>query len=302
MILLPNANPILESTLARLLQPIGQGKKRDQVNISICDFDGCQFNLQTNPKQRNLVSISIQWSLMNEEVMKSCNEHLSKVYGPLTLSPPSPGYNFSIQVDLDNPQQKAEEIIEKVSLFKRNVFSAPFLALFKKVAAGTASKDVVIIPYRTGEAVYLKPEGDRVIVIFSINFSDPDDIIYSKVFLTEFQDAKRTIRAAPSVMFSQGNAPLELKDVPGVNDGKDQGFVSFALSKGHVQDDRAQATVDILNLFRNYLQYHIKCSKAYMHTRMRIRVASLLQVLNRAKMKEEDGEKKTATGRTFTRK
>lgn len=52
--------------------------------------------------------------------------------------------------------------------------------------------------------------------------------------------------------------------------------------------------------FRNYLQYHIKCSKAFMHTRMRIRVESLLQVLNRAKQKKA-AKATTASGRTFKR-
>lgn len=46
--------------------------------------------------------------------------------------------------------------------------------------------------------------------------------------------------------------------------------------------------------------YHIKCSKAYMHDRMRKRVDSLLQVLNRAKAEPlEPKEKKTMTGKTF---
>ena len=33
---------------------------------------------------------------------------------------------------------------------------------------------------------------------------------------------------------------------------------------------------------RNYMHYHIKCCKGYMHTRMRIRVEDLLKILNRA--------------------
>ena len=46
--------------------------------------------------------------------------------------------------------------------------------------------------------------------------------------------------------------------------------------------------------------YHIKCSKAYMHDRMRKRVDSLLQVLNRAKAEPlEPKEKRTITGKTF---
>jgi len=45
----------------------------------------------------------------------------------------------------------------------------------------------------------------------------------------------------------------------------------------------------------------MKCSKAYMHTRMRNRVRSFLQVLNRAKSDPQRVEKKTITGKTFSR-
>lgn len=45
----------------------------------------------------------------------------------------------------------------------------------------------------------------------------------------------------------------------------------------------------------------VKCSKAYMHSRMRHRVAEFLKVLNRAKPELAEKERKTASGRTFRR-
>jgi actin related protein 2/3 complex subunit 2 len=58
-----------------------------------------------------------------------------------------------------------------------------------------------------------------------------------------------------------------------------------------------------MQMFRNYLAYHIKCSKAYFHSRMRARVVSLIKILNRAKVEidESKREKKTAQGKTFIR-
>jgi hypothetical protein len=35
--------------------------------------------------------------------------------------------------------------------------------------------------------------------------------------------------------------------------------------------DRAFETISQIQLFRDYFHYHIKCSKAYMHSRMRQR-------------------------------
>jgi actin related protein 2/3 complex subunit 2 len=55
-----------------------------------------------------------------------------------------------------------------------------------------------------------------------------------------------------------------------------------------------EATISQIHLFRDYLHYHIKCCKAYMHSRMRKRVSEFLKVLNRAK---PETAKKTAASK-----
>lgn len=64
-------------------------------------------------------------------------------------------------------------------------------------------------------------------------------------------------------------------------------------------NDKAESSVQALCQFRNYLHYHIKASKTYMHMRMRKRVEDLLHVLNRAKPAQEGAvEKKTWSGKS----
>jgi len=163
--------------------------------------------------------------------------------------------------------------------------------------------DLISVGYRRSETLYLKKtDGSRYIIIFSMSFQDKDDIIYSDVFLKELQDTRKQLSSAPSVLYSLKEPPLEIANAPGLYKGEGQGYVSFVIPIGAPNSARRDQTIDAIMLFRNYLMYHIKCSKAYMHTRMRSRTEALLQVLNRAKMKEKDAEKKTMTGRTFTKK
>lgn len=61
-----------------------------------------------------------------------------------------------------------------------------------------------------------------------------------------------------------------------------------------VRGDVREETISRIQIFRDYLHYHIKCSKAYLHSRMRARVAEFLKVLNRAKPEVAITEKKTA--------
>jgi actin related protein 2/3 complex, subunit 2 len=118
---------------------------------------------------------------------------------------------------------------------------------------------------------------------------------------------------APQVLYSSRDPPLEIRNVPGLTRSDDVGYVTFGWFRhwygGHCTElwlsvlfpqhfsspDRMDATISHIQLFRDYLHYHIKCSKAYMHSRMRARVAEFLKVLNRAKMENREVERKTVT-------
>ena len=67
----------------------------------------------------------------------------------------------------------------------------------------------------------------------------------------------------------------------------------------HLKRDRRADNISHIQTFRDYFHYHIKASKAYIHSRMRRRTADFLQVLNRARPENEEKERKTASGRTF---
>lgn len=312
MILLEFGNRVLEEAI-KVLSEGGRALK-----VECADFDGCSFQLQTTADKAN-VTVSLRWRCWPDLKANGAVEFLNNYYSDMKSSPES-GFDYTISLPVANCNAANAT---KVSMLKTQAFAAPFEKIFAAVGSGGQAPPMTIINYRDGEAIYLKPEGDRVIVIFSISFKPVDDTdengkvkldekgrpkqkasddqVLAKVFLQEFVDARRKMNNAPSVSYAQKEAPLELKGVKGVIEGDCQGFVSFVFFKGHLSDKNRSKTIMSLMTFRNYLMYHIKCTKAYMHTRMRNRVFNLLQVLNRAKM-ERETEKKTATGRTFVRK
>jgi actin related protein 2/3 complex subunit 2 len=51
----------------------------------------------------------------------------------------------------------------------------------------------------------------------------------------------------------------------------------------HINKLNRDNTINLISMLRNYLHYHLKCSKAYMHQRMRSKTSDFLKVLNRAK-------------------
>lgn len=169
------------------------------------------------------------------------------------------------------------------------------------------------IHYRDEEAMYVQASPDRVTVIFSTVFREETDRIFGKVFLQvrlitlhlfihliemkEFVDARRqpSIQNAPQVLYSPRDPPLEIRHVPGLRKTEDIGYVTFVLFPRHFANPTvASGTISHIQLFRDYLHYHIKCSKAYMHSRMRHRVTEFQKVLNRAKTEVATTERKTA--------
>lgn len=82
----------------------------------------------------------------------------------------------------------------------------------------------------------------------------------AEVFLREFADARRdsSLQQAPVVSFSR-TIPKEIEGLP-VEEGEGICYISFALFKRN-WDVKAEATVSAFCQFRNYLHYHIKCSK-----------------------------------------
>ena len=111
-------------------------------------------------------------------------------------------------------------------------------------------------------------------------------------------DARRLpqIQNAPQVLFTNRDPPLEIRQVPGLKDSEDIGYVTFVLFPRHFTNPNiAAGTISHIELFRDYLHYHIKCSKAYMQSRMRHRVSEFQKVLNRAKTEAASSERKTVT-------
>jgi len=301
MILLEYHNKIIEDLLKdRYKEAKANPDKFEAIDMTIADFDAVVFHITTDAEAKNIIRISISVKCWNELESSGVQDVLKRIYGAALVNTES-GYNATLELDLNKPPADLDKFIHDVALLKRNSFAAPFYKVFADVEAKKGGGPLIELNYRDDEALYIKPESDRAIVVFSIGFKDPDDIIFAKVFLQEYADARKTMSNAPSVTYSQKEPPLELKGVKNLKTGDAQGYVSFVLFAPHVSGNKKEKTIDNIQTFRNYLHYHIKCSKAFIHTRMRNRVRTFLQVLNRARNEQGGAEKKTITGKTFKR-
>ncbi|KAH9848396.1 actin-like protein ARPC2 [Lenzites betulinus] len=304
MILLEPHNYIIYTTVAeKAAQP-------SPLDVQFVDFDGVRFRLTTpDRKVPTALVLSMNIRCWEELVRYGVDAILKREYGSMLRADPESGYNVTLDVNLEQIPADGEEreaFIKGLALLKRNALAAPFELGFQTQkqleAGGTGQGELMALHYRDEEVIYVQASSDRVTVIFSTMFREETDRVFGKVFLQEFVDARRlpTIQAAPQVLYTTREPPLEIRHL-GLKDSEDNGYVTFVLFPRHfARPEVAALTITHIQLFRDYLHYHIKCSKAYMHSRMRHRVSEFQKVLNRAKTEAAVGDRKTASGRTMT--
>lgn len=308
MILLERGNRILGETISSKLF-LDADEKVEPMDVKLCDFDDVSYRVLIEAESKNILQVSMNCPSFKAIEKVGGKEAIDKKYGKM-VAPAAAGYDITLKVNLDDlKDNKAKEaLVASVSQVKHTAIGGVFHYFFEKLNEGKTVPTHFSFNLRSDTTVYFVPKNDRVTVLFTVDFKEKVDRAVARVFMQEFVDARnkdKTLGATPPVGFGV-QPPLELEPfgikepIKGI-----LGFVSFSVMKAHVdKPEKRDKVVSVLQGFRNFMQYHIKCSKAHFHARMRARAASLLGMLNRAKpdIDPKTLQARTMSGKTFTRK
>lgn len=300
MILLEINNRIIEDTLTVKYKNALAGQKAESIDVVIADFDGVLFHLSNLNGDKTKVRVSISLKFYRDLQEHGADALLKREYDSM-LIPAEEGYSVSLLVDLESIPHDWQEWVKKIGLLKRNCFASVFEKYFEFQEQGIEGQKRAVIHYRDDETMYVEAKCDRVTVVFSTIFKDEDDVVIGKVFMQELKEGRRASHTAPQVLFSHREPPRELQNTD-ARVGENIGYITFVLFPRHTNRTTRDNTINLIHIFRDYLHYHIKCSKAYIHSRMRAKTSDFLKVLNRARPEPKNVEKKTISGRTFVRK
>jgi len=307
MLKLEPQSAILEEALgARLIDG-----KREPCEVSCADFDDALFKLVVLPGQESVLTLHAKLPCYDTLLEHGGARCLETTFAGL-VTQPEQGYDVALSVNADECAAPTETL-RKLARIKRHLVGAPFEAAFEALVNGTARDlPVARLPWRRGESAYIvagndpasRDSWDRVTVIFAVDFREETDKAYARVFLQQFQERARALGGAPPCVFSEGSRPPREIQSVGAEAPSIAGYVSFVIFRSHVATpQKLEKTCDLLVGFRNYVHFHIKAAKTNMHMRMRRKVASWIQVVNRAVLtSDKPREMKTAGGKTFTRK
>jgi len=290
MILLETVNVVVRNLITEWFTD-GRG-----LDITCADFDGATFKIFSQPNTSTL-TVSLKSPAADSLLKQGGKEYLSNLYGALFVTPVS-GFDVSLQIPFSTAEKSA--VAQKVATLKSYLYSSLVLVRMEAANKGQTIPGMLDVALRSQkERMWVKQDGtDRITIIFSIEFQAHNDSVLGQVFCNEFATVKES--GTPSVSYSV-KPPSELKEVKNIPNGDRISFLTFVVYDRHWKGAKMENAAFTITSFRNYLHYHLKCCKSYLHTRMRTRVENLLKVLNRAKQ-ETSGPKKTAGGRNFTRK
>lgn len=284
MILIGVANYAVEQIILSRIEMLAQdenGKSKGQtLTFEIADFDGTLYHITFSPDPAS-VEIGVSLKFFSELSKYDAEKFLREQYGDKLKMEKD---RVSTQFELAGPSSDLERLSHNAALLKRNCFGAIFNWFFEYQASGQAEKNPsprAIIPFREDETMYIQATSDRVTVIYSTIFKDPDDVIIGKIFMQELTEARRRLDRSPQVLYSHRDPPAELQNTPAAT-GDNVAFITFVLYPRHFSNTSRRKTIDLMHTLRTYLHYHIKCAKAYMQMRMRAKTADFIKVLNRA--------------------
>lgn len=301
MIILEVESAILRNLLERYLDP----NEKLSGDYWFCDFDGVRFHVQLASKKSQEVTVEMMIGCAEQLNEYGADEMFEELYGAYKTEPTSDAklnvtYTHAIKFDLRAmAPEEQKKMITLAARLKANMLGAPFIWVAKQVQE-KSNFSPFEIPYRaaTGESFYITPTDSGAACTFSIRFSDPGDKVIGSVFFQELAAARQRVASAPIVTHSN-EIPSDLEalavDIKG--DKSLYAYVTISMQAAQLSERKRQDTSYYLPMFRDYLHYHIKCAKAFMHQKMRSRTAAMLRVLDAAKPEPKQKIRRTITGK-----
>jgi len=290
-ILLGADNKVLQEGI----QKIVAAEKKEPCDTTLYDFDNVSYHLVVDKDDRTRLSVSLQCPNWNVFKSQGSEEWIKQKLGEYIKTFTADGVDFEISLGEEKSAERAELIGNAFSKLRVYALGGPLYQYCKALSEKKALKELFEVKFRPDMNMWICPGADRLTIVFSLEFPIRADRVIANQVLSEFVEVRRQrdVSNTPVIAYSK-DPPMELKTVKIPNYDKTAflGYFSVLLLPEHIKEGKLETAVENVIGFRAYLTYHIKCAKAFFHSRMRSRVKTMLQILNRARYEPDDERKK----------
>lgn len=313
MIILEYESAILRNLLERSLD----SNETISGEYTFCDLDGVKFYIHFHKAKGDKgkkhhhdseesdagasdIELHMYISCANELNENGAEEVFEKIYGSYKIEPQAK-YSYAIKFNLSKMEkEEREKMITSAARMKAYILGAPIINVAEMVS-NKSNFAPFEIPFRstTCESYFITPTQQGAACTFSIRFSDPGDKVIAGVFFQELAAARTRVKNAPIVTYSNDPpADLSAFNLPSKTDNKDMyAYVTLSLQTAQLSERKREDISFYLPMFRDYLHYHIKCAKAFLHQKMRARTNMMLKILDAAKPEPKQKVRRTITGK-----
>jgi len=284
-------NKVLKESIQAKLE----AAKKEPCDAKLYDFDDIFYRLFVDPDKRTKLLIELTTPNWAEIRAEGAEDRIKEKLGDWLTNFGDDGASFEIPLDDEKTCARSVEIAETFSKLRMYALGGPLFSYCKALQEGKSLSKTVSFKLRRDTYCWIVPKGDRIAVVYGMEFPIKTDFILGNQILTEFLEVRRQkdLQSSPVIAF-QKDPPSELKGakIPSFDKEAFLGYFTILLLPSHVKGAKLDRAVENVIGFRAYLTYHIKCAKAFFHQSMRARVKKMLQILNRARYEPDDKRKK----------
>ncbi|KAK9288156.1 hypothetical protein L1049_016604 [Liquidambar formosana] len=291
------ASPALKEILLKLYR----AEKPMEIDHHLYEFGSVEYHIQCSSSDPHNTYLSISTPLLSQGVVFSYGlshytiQMVKEVCSDVVeiINPAKEGYQLTLKLNFAKiPHKKDLKIITEICTVQAVILSSQLKELLQNVSSHDISQGMykpVKLVYHPREPFFVIRQPKKITAVFPMRFKDNSDVIIATAFFQELMDvgSSEAWARAPPCTWSP-IPPPELRGEPFEDLSTNGGFVSFDISSRHVEGKKLDKTAWSLLNFYAYVKYHVKSTRGFIQRRMRKRLDSLVEVLQKASTEEEE--------------
>ncbi|KAI9194706.1 hypothetical protein LWI28_008465 [Acer negundo] len=292
-------------SLKKILLKIYRAEKPLEIDHHLHEFGSVEYHIQSSVSDPHLAYLSISMPLLSQgdllsygisrytaEMIKGISSDVVEI-----VEPAKAGYQLTLGLHFAKiPRNKDPvKIITDISAVQATILSSQLKEMLQKVNYDDTYQGMhkpIKLVYHPREPFYVIRQPQKIITVFPMRFKEYSDVIIATAFFQELMDVGISEKwaKAPPCCWSP-IPPPELRGESFEDLSTNGGFVTFDIAPRHIKGKRLDKTAWNLLNFYAYVKYHVKCTKGFIQRRMRKRLDSLVEVLQKPNLEEDEHTK-----------
>uniref|UniRef100_A0A1D1Z0N6 Arp2/3 complex 34 kDa subunit n=1 Tax=Anthurium amnicola TaxID=1678845 RepID=A0A1D1Z0N6_9ARAE len=293
--------------LMELLDNLHSMEKLRDIDHYIYQSGSVRYHIQASASDSKNIYLSMSTPLLSPDISHSRDLHgctlqeIRRAYSDIVevVETPKEGFILTLKVNLAKLPQRKEDYmktITKISSLQAVVLSSQLNDMLWNLGSRDISHGMhrpIKLVFHPREPFFVIRMPEKFTVIFPMRFKDDTDVVIATSFFQELIEAcySSASAKAPTCTWSP-IPPAELRGESLQSLSTNGGFVSFDINSSHVKGAKMEKTTWILLNFYAFVKYHVKCTRGFIHRKMRQRLESLSEVLQKSRVGEDKDDKK----------